>query len=236
MAAAIAGRARAADPKHVRFLHRRIIPWPLRPRRRHRAVRPQHQPRSRRAGGLGTTRRTGSVSQRDRQIRSCIPARHVVSGEGRHLHQRRTPDQPSTAGDDTPNRQARMADPLRDRPSHGLSDVLRSSQPDHGRNRHRHTHFRRSVIRQAGHLRQRAVALQRCSARGNPDHACRRIRPRQRQIHSHHVRSHDRTIHPQVPTDPDHRPYPEPIQRGRTNSPHPKRVMAQGRCLGDSSP
>ena len=33
------------------------------------------------------------------QLRARVPARHVVPGEGRHLHQRRAPDQPGPPGD-----------------------------------------------------------------------------------------------------------------------------------------
>ena len=74
-----------------------------------------------RARGDGTRRRAGPVPQRDREVRPRVPARGVVPGEGRHLHQRRAPDQPGACGDGAEDRQARVGDRLRDRHGHGLS-------------------------------------------------------------------------------------------------------------------
>ena len=50
---------------------------------------------------------------------------HVVPREGRHVHQRRAPDQPRAPGDGAEDRQARVADRLRDRAGDGLPDGLR---------------------------------------------------------------------------------------------------------------
>ncbi len=69
----------------------------LRPGRGHRPVRPQHPARRGGAAGDGPRRRPGPVPQRDRPVRPRLPARHVVPGEGRHLHQRRAADQPGAA-------------------------------------------------------------------------------------------------------------------------------------------
>ena len=57
------------------------------------------------------------------QVRPRVPARHVVPGEGRHLHQRRAPDQPGPPGDGAEERQARVGDRLRDRHGDGLPDA-----------------------------------------------------------------------------------------------------------------
>ena len=72
---------------------------PLRPGRGHRAVRSRHAARDRRAGGDGMRHCAGSFPERDGEIRACVPARRVVPGEGRHLHQRRAPHQPRAQGD-----------------------------------------------------------------------------------------------------------------------------------------
>ncbi len=74
--------------------------------RGHRAVRSEHQPRSRCPGGIGPARGAGPVPERDRQVRPRIPAGYVLPGEGRHVHQRRAPDQSGTARDGTPHGQA----------------------------------------------------------------------------------------------------------------------------------
>ena len=47
------------------------------------------------------------------QVRPRLPARHVVPGEGRHLHQRRAPDQPGPPGDRLQGRQGRVGGRLR---------------------------------------------------------------------------------------------------------------------------
>ena len=63
---------------------------------------PQHvQGRARRDG---PGRRAGPVPQRDREVRPRVPAGHVVPREGRHVHQRRAPDQPRAPGDAQPHR------------------------------------------------------------------------------------------------------------------------------------
>ena len=72
----------------------------VRPGRGHRPVRPQHPARgARRLEARWTCRRAGPVPQRDRALRARVPARGVVPREGRHLHQRRAPDQPGAPGD-----------------------------------------------------------------------------------------------------------------------------------------
>ena len=63
-----------ADPEHVRFSHRRLIPRALCPGRRHRAVRSQYPPRPSRPCGIGPARGAGPVPQRDREVRPRVPA------------------------------------------------------------------------------------------------------------------------------------------------------------------
>ena len=53
----------------------------------------------RRCAAMDLRRRAGPVPQRDRPVRPRLPARHVVPGEGRHVHQRRAADQPGPPGD-----------------------------------------------------------------------------------------------------------------------------------------
>ena len=60
---------------------------------------PDTQPRHRRPGGDGMRRGAGPVPERDGELRACLPAGGHVPGEGRHLHQRRAPDQPRAQGD-----------------------------------------------------------------------------------------------------------------------------------------
>ena len=46
----------------------------------------------------GMRRRAGSVPQRDRGLRPCLPARHLLPRKGRHLHQCRAPHQSRAPG------------------------------------------------------------------------------------------------------------------------------------------
>ena len=70
----------------------------LRPGRGHRPVRPQHPARRGGAAGHGPRGGAGPLPQRDRPVRPRLPARYVVPGEGRHVHQRRATDQPRPPG------------------------------------------------------------------------------------------------------------------------------------------
>ena len=100
------------------------------------------------------------------QVRPRVPARHVVPGEGRHVHQRRAPDQPGAPGDGAADRQARVADRRArsrrrwatrcryDHPSE-IMDEIAALTPT----------FARRLVRQARRARQRPVAVQRRGAR-----------------------------------------------------------------------
>ena len=123
-------RAGPAHPQHVRRRARRHLQGPLRPGRGHRPVRPQHParrpPRLRRHG---LRRRAGPLPQRDRQVRPRLPARHVVPGEGRHLHQRRAPDQPRAPGVRRQVRRDEWEVTCAIGRAHGLRDGLRPTPP-----------------------------------------------------------------------------------------------------------
>ncbi len=157
------------------------LPRPLRPGRGHRPVRPQHPARRGRPPGDGPRRRPGPVPQRDRPVRPRLPARHVVPGEGRHVHQRRAPDQPGPPGLLLEGRHGRVGDHLRDRPGHGLRHVLRRRVGDHGRDRGHHPDVRRRLLRAARRARLDAVAGLRHHLDRHPDHARGRVRARQGQ-------------------------------------------------------
>ena len=90
-------RAGPAHPEHARRGGRWQLQGHLHPGRGHRAVRSGHAARDRRPRGDGMRRRAGSLPERDGEIRARLPARLVVPGEGRHLHQRRAPHQPASA-------------------------------------------------------------------------------------------------------------------------------------------
>ncbi len=93
-----------------------------------------------------------------------LPGR-VVPGEGRHLHQRRTPDQPGPRGDEAEERPARVGHRLPDRHGDGLPHALRPPEPDHGRDRFCHTDVRRGFVRQARRGGQHPVAVRRAMRR-----------------------------------------------------------------------
>jgi formate dehydrogenase major subunit len=83
----------------------------------------------------GVRRGAGPVPERDRRLRPCLPARHLLPREGRHLHQCGTPHQPRAPGQGAVTGQAGVAGRLRTRHRHGLSDALRLGLGDHGRDR-----------------------------------------------------------------------------------------------------
>ena len=131
-----------------------------------------------RAVRLGRARGARPLPQRDREVRARVPARHVLSREGRYLHQRRAPHQQSTSRDGADAWQAGVAGRLRDRARYGLPDALRQRRADHGRDRGCHAHLCRCLVRPPRRGRQRAVAVQRRGTTRDADHACRRLRAR----------------------------------------------------------
>ena len=77
--------------------------------------------------GDGMRRRAGSLPQRDRELRACLPAGLDLPGEGRHLHQCRAPHPARAQGDDAEERLWRLGDHDRARQGDGLRHALRSS-------------------------------------------------------------------------------------------------------------
>jgi formate dehydrogenase major subunit len=92
----------------------------------------------------------------------------LVPGEGRHVHQRRAPDQPGAAGHAEPGRQGRVADRVRDRDGDGLPDVVCRAVADHGRDRRHDTDVRRCVVRAPRRRGVDAVAGHEAAPHGTP--------------------------------------------------------------------
>ena len=152
-------RAGTAHPQHVRLRAGRHLPRALRPGRGHRPVRPQHPARAGGAAGDGPRGRPGPVPQRDRTVRARLPARHVLPGEGRHLHERRAADQPGPAGVRVEGGHGRVGGHLRDRPGDGLRHVVRR------RRRRSWTRSRRPPRRSPASRSRASTSSARCSGR-----------------------------------------------------------------------
>ena len=86
-----------------------------------------------RAGVARYPRRAGPLPQRDRSLRARVPARHLVPGEGRHLHQRRASREPRTPGDEGEAGHGGVGDRLPSRHRDGLPDDLPDRGRHHGR-------------------------------------------------------------------------------------------------------
>ena len=70
----------AATRRRARHVHARREPVP---------VRPEHQQGAQGAGRARVPRCPGHLPHRDRRVRRRDPARHLLPGEGRHVHQHR---------------------------------------------------------------------------------------------------------------------------------------------------
>ena len=88
---------------------------------------PNSASRDRRAHGDGLRRRPGHLHERDREVRPRLPARLLVPGEERHLHQRRAAHLDGAQGDAAVGRQGRLGDHLRAEQRAGLSDGVPAS-------------------------------------------------------------------------------------------------------------
>ncbi len=165
-----------------------------------------------------------------------LPARHVVPGEGRHVHQRRAPHQPGAPGDAAATGKHEWQIVCEIAQAMGYPMALR-----HDRARS----WTRSPLTTptfAGvSLREARRSSAACSgratrrSRGHADHARERLRARQRPLHRDAVRAHRRAQHPQVPADPDHRPHPHPVQRRRADPPHRQRARGTPRTSSRST-
>ena len=76
--------------------------------------------------GDGMHRGPGSLPQRDGQVRPRLPARQLVPGEERHVHQRRAADLAGPEGDGAARRQGGLGDHLRAEQRARLSDARTS--------------------------------------------------------------------------------------------------------------
>ena len=108
-----------------------------------------------------------------------------VPGERRHVHQRGAADQPRAPGHEPAGRAGGLGGDVRALQRAGLSDAVRASERDHGRDRGAHPELRRRLLREARCARFDPMALQRPGARGHADDACRPLRARQRAFHAH---------------------------------------------------
>ncbi len=185
-----AARAGPAHPQHVRRRARRQLQGPVLPGRGHRAVRPEHAARGRRAAGDGMRRRAGHLPERDGQVRARVPAGLVVPREGRHLHQRRAPHLARAQGDAAAGRarrtgrsrcscRTRSATRWTTRIPSQIMDEIARADAD----------LPRRQLREASTARQHPVAVQRRHApRRHADHARRPVRARQGPLRHHAVR------------------------------------------------
>ena len=213
---------------------------PLRPGRGHRPVRPQHPARHGRAASDGVRRRPGPVPQRDGQLRPCLPARHLVPREGRHLHQRRAPHQPRAPGDAAASR--------------GMAEwevALPSSSTAMGYPMHYDARRPRSWTRSPAltpDLR-RASASTSSTELGSVQWPCNdeapegtpimhvgRLRPRQGPVHDHRVRADRRAHRPALPAAAHHRPHPQPVQCRRPDPAHRQCASGTTRTCWRSTP
>ncbi len=106
------------------------------------------------AGQHGPGRRAGPVPERDLEVRARVPARDVVPGEGRHVHQRRAPDQPGAPGDDAAqgpegNGKHEWQIVCEIAQAMGYPMDYPTLERDHGRDRCHDTDFRRGLVRAA---------------------------------------------------------------------------------------
>ena len=161
-------RARAEDPRDVRRRGRRRPEGDVHLRRGRRADRPEHDARRRGAAGARVPRRAGHLRERDDALRRRRPAGVVVSGEERHVHERRAAH-PARRGGGRPARRGAHGlrhprfDLRRPRPR----DAVRHARRRHGRGRRADAGLGRRIARAA---RPRAG----CSGRSPPTAPTRR--------------------------------------------------------------
>ncbi len=108
----------------------------------------------------------------------------------------------------------------------GLRDALQPPVRDHGRDRPPDPDLRRRDLREAGQVRQHAVAGERQRARRHAGHAQGRVRARQGPVHDHGVRGHRGALQRPLPAAADHGSHPDAVQRRRPNAPYGQRDLA----------
>ncbi len=165
----------------------------------------------------GMHRRAGHLPERDRQVRPRVPAGFVVPGEGRHVHQRGAPHLARAQGD-----AAEGAVMLTGKPPSCCRNALGYPMNYNASVRRSWTRSRALTPTFSGVSYQKLDALGSIqwpcnddAPERHADHAHRRLRARQGQVHHHQVRGDRREGHAQVPADPDHGAHPVAVQRGR---------------------
>ena len=131
-------RTRPAHSEHAGRGGRGDVPRPLLPGRGHPAIGPRHQACQRGSGGDGLRHRPRPLPERDGELRACLPARIVLPGKGRHLHQRRAADQPGAQGDGAAQRDGGLGGHAGAGERHGRGLALHPPRPDHGGDRGHH--------------------------------------------------------------------------------------------------
>jgi formate dehydrogenase major subunit len=86
------------------------------------------------------------VPERNRELRPCVLPRLVVLGKGRHLHQRRAPDQHGAQGDGPEAGLCRLGSHPDVRERNGRQLELHPPGADHGRDCHDHAVVRRCKL------------------------------------------------------------------------------------------
>ena len=186
---ALQKRARTAHSEHVRGGARRRVQGPVHRGRGHRAVRSQHPARDRRADVDGVHHRAGSVPERVGEVRARVPARLLVPGEGRHVHQRRAAHLARAQGDAAEARLRRLGDHAAARQCAGLPDELRASVRDHGRDRAPDADLHRRELRALDELGSIQWPCNDQPPEGTPTMHIEQVRARQGQVPGHRIRA-----------------------------------------------
>ena len=165
MESAVGFRARAAHTQHVRSGARWFIPRLVHPGRGLRAVRSEHSACHGSAFGHGMHRHSRHLSQRNGAICACVPAGVFISGERRHIYERRAPHFARTQNHRTIGGFGRLGGHCRPVECARISHELHAPVADHGRNCRAHAHVPGRELREAGRARLHPVALQRSARR-----------------------------------------------------------------------
>ena len=179
-------RAGPAHPQHVRRRARRHASRACTSRARtSRSPTPTPSTSTAALRGDGMRRRPGPLPERDGEVRARLPAGLVVPREGRHVHQRRAPHLPRAQGDAAAwPATADWEITMRARRTRwAIRCTTTHPSRDHGRDRAPHADVRRRHATRSSTRSAAPVAVQRRGAGRHADHARRRVRARQGQVH-----------------------------------------------------
>ena len=121
---------------------------------------PEYAARHGRALRTRVPDRAGHFPERDGQVRAHFLPGFVVPREGRHVHQRRTAHLARAQGHATARRPGGLGSHRRLCPRARLSDGVRASVRDHGRDRAPDADVHGRLVREARPARQHPVAVQ----------------------------------------------------------------------------